>query len=243
MNKELKNKKEYWITPPDVYKKLDDEFHFDFDPCPYPYQGFDGIEVEWGKSTYCNPPFNKLDNQCGRSMTDWIRKGIDENKKGKDVVIVFNTRNLFNMLIEAGAEVRSLGRVKWLDGKTREPWKSPSNTTCFILRGKKESIITQPENEWKEECEIEKIKLRYLVKLYEVSGIKSKDGHDKEIEELTDQFLQSILSQRDKEWREKIENMKCDYPKSSSQKEHQINIEIIERTVNQIREALLKQTK
>ena len=46
-----------------------------------------------------------------------------------------------------------------------------------------------------------------------------------------------------KEVREKIENIKCDYPKSSSQKEHQINIEIIERTVNQIREELLKQTK
>jgi len=55
--------------------------------------------------------------------------------------------------------------------------------------------------------------------------------------------INEILEARDKEWIEKIENMKCDYPKSSSQKEHQINIEIIERTVNQIREELLKQTK
>ena len=26
----------YWITPPDLYERLDAEFHFDFDPCPYP---------------------------------------------------------------------------------------------------------------------------------------------------------------------------------------------------------------
>ena len=58
--------------------------------------------------------------------------------------------------------------------------------------------------------------------------------------------LKSFIDQNfigKKEVREKIENIKCDYPKSSSQKEHQINIEIIERTVNQIREELLKQTK
>jgi hypothetical protein len=28
--------KKYWLTPPDIYDKLDKEFHFDFDPCPYP---------------------------------------------------------------------------------------------------------------------------------------------------------------------------------------------------------------
>lgn len=26
----------YWRTPPDLYAKLDAEFGFDFDPCPYP---------------------------------------------------------------------------------------------------------------------------------------------------------------------------------------------------------------
>ena len=36
-----------WQTPDDVYKKLDDEFHFDFDPCP-PNPTFDGLSIEWG---------------------------------------------------------------------------------------------------------------------------------------------------------------------------------------------------
>lgn len=78
---------------------------------------------------------------------------------------------------------------------------------------------------------------------------------EKELEKLLNSFknddiiidkVEEYLDQnfiRKEALREKIENMKCDYPKSSSQKEHQINIEIIERTVNQIREELLKQTK
>ena len=43
----MKTKKEYWITPPEIYQALDNEFKFDFDPCPYPHkEGFDGTEVE-----------------------------------------------------------------------------------------------------------------------------------------------------------------------------------------------------
>lgn len=39
-----------WSTPPDFYQKLDEEFHFDFDPCPLNPQ-FDGLEVQWGGVT------------------------------------------------------------------------------------------------------------------------------------------------------------------------------------------------
>ena len=130
-------KKEYWITPPEIYKALDQEFHFDFDPCPYPYQGFDGTKTEWGKSTYLNPPFRKSDGRNGAGPTAFIRKAIEENKKGKDVVVIINTNAFINMLLEAGAEMRSMGRVKWLDGRTGEPWKNPSSTTLFILKSKK----------------------------------------------------------------------------------------------------------
>ena len=134
---EWREKREFWITPPELYKRLDDEFHFDFDPCPYPFSGVDGTEIEWGNTTYLNPPFRKSDGHFDKGPTAFIRKAIEENKKGKTVVITINTNAFINMLIEAGAEMRSLGRVKWLDGKTNEPWKSPSNTTLFILRSEK----------------------------------------------------------------------------------------------------------
>lgn len=128
-------KKEFWITPPEVFKKLNAEFNFNFDPCPYPYQGVDGTEIEWGSCTYLNPPFRKSDGKNGKGPTAFIRKAIEENKKGKTVVILLNIMSHINLLLEAGAELRSFGRVKWLDGKTKEPWNKPSNTTCFILHG------------------------------------------------------------------------------------------------------------
>jgi len=137
-HKGAKDGKHYWLTPPDVYKQLNDEFHFNWDPCSYPKpKNFDGLTSEWGKSNYVNPPFGSiLHNGKKKGATAWARKAIEENKKGKQVVVMINTNAFINMLIEAGAEMRSMGRVKWLDAETGEPWGSPSCTTCFILRGK-----------------------------------------------------------------------------------------------------------
>lgn len=30
------DQKHYWLMPPDLLKPLNDEFNFDFDPCPFP---------------------------------------------------------------------------------------------------------------------------------------------------------------------------------------------------------------
>ena len=40
-----KDGKHYWLTPKDIYDKLDKEFNFNFNPCPYPKpEGFDGLK-------------------------------------------------------------------------------------------------------------------------------------------------------------------------------------------------------
>ena len=83
-----------------------------------------------------NPPFRRSDGMFGAGPTAFIRKAIEEQQQGKTSVIVINTLSFINMLFEAGAEPRSLGRVRWLDCETGEPWKQPANTTAFILRGK-----------------------------------------------------------------------------------------------------------
>jgi hypothetical protein len=59
-----KDGKHYWLTPPALYRKLNEEFAFDFDPAPFPLPaGFDGLTVEWGKSNYVNPPFGSILHQ------------------------------------------------------------------------------------------------------------------------------------------------------------------------------------
>lgn len=41
--------------------KLQEEFGFNFDPCPYPKpDDFDGFTCEWGTSSYVNPPFGSI---------------------------------------------------------------------------------------------------------------------------------------------------------------------------------------
>jgi hypothetical protein len=41
-----------WATPKEFYQKLDDEFHFDFDPCPLNTGEIpddkNGLLIEWG---------------------------------------------------------------------------------------------------------------------------------------------------------------------------------------------------
>lgn len=60
--------KHYWLMPPDLFRPLQKEFNFDFDPCPFPRpEGFDGLEVNWGKSNWVNPPFTGMAKQpCKR---------------------------------------------------------------------------------------------------------------------------------------------------------------------------------
>ena len=125
----------YWIIPPEIYEPLNNEFHFNFDPCPYPFER-DGIEIEWGTSNWVNPPFRKRDAINGHGPTSFVRKGIDEAKMGKTSVFILPVQNYVNMLLLAGAEIRPLGRVNWLDARTGKAMQAGSNNAIFVLRGK-----------------------------------------------------------------------------------------------------------
>ena len=132
--------KHYWLTPNDVMKELNDEFNFDFDPCPYPKpEDFDGLTNEWGKSNYVNPPFGSIIHQGKKKgATAWVRKAIAENEKGKDVVFVFPIDKWILMMVKAGAEIRNLGDVKWLATEDKSQGKGLGrHIACFVLKGKK----------------------------------------------------------------------------------------------------------
>ena len=129
--------KHYWLTPPDLYAALDAEFHFDFDPCPYPLpDGFDGLTCEWGQSNYVNPPFGSIWHEGKKKgPTAWVRKAITEHRKGKTVVFVYPLDKWVLMLLDAlGASVRNLGDVRWV--ATEDGSIGPGtgrHIACFIL--------------------------------------------------------------------------------------------------------------
>ncbi len=125
----------FWLVPPEIYNPLNKEFKFDFDPCPYPFVR-DGIDINWGRVNWVNPPFRARDSINGHGPTAFVRKAIEEQKKGKTSVLILPVISLLNMLFEAKAEIRPVGRVKWLHADTGERFKQPSNCAVFILRGK-----------------------------------------------------------------------------------------------------------
>lgn len=108
--------KHYWLTPPDLYAQLDAEFHFTFDPCPYPQpEGFDGLTREWGERNYVNPPFGSIIHQGKKKgPTAWMRKAIVEQGNGRLSVVVYPVDKWVLMMLKAtGSKVRNLGDVRW----------------------------------------------------------------------------------------------------------------------------------
>lgn len=130
--------KHYWLTPAGLYAELDSEFHFDFDPCPYPKpEGFDGLTCEWGQRNYVNPPFGSIihDGQK-KGPTAWMRKAIEEQRKGKLSVVVYPVDKWVLMMLAAtgAANVRNLGDVKWCAIEDGMPGKGTGrHIALFIL--------------------------------------------------------------------------------------------------------------
>ncbi len=134
-----KDGKHYWLTPPDLLQSLNDEFQFDCDPCPYPLpKGFNGLQEDWGWSSYVNPPFGSVViDGVKKGPTAWARKAIIENAKGKRVVLVYPIDKWIMMLLAAGAQVRNLGDVKWCATQDRSPGPGIGrHVACFVLEPK-----------------------------------------------------------------------------------------------------------
>lgn len=102
--------KDDWATPESLYNALDEEFNFDFDPCPL-NPDFDGLDIEWGERNYINPPYSRKLKEA------FIKKAYQESLKNKLCVMllpVSTSTKIFHEVIYPNAEIRFLkGRVKF----------------------------------------------------------------------------------------------------------------------------------
>ena len=129
MNKEacFTSFKDEWNTPESFYQKLNEEFHFDFDPCPS-NPNFDGLIIDWGKRNFVNPPFSEWQT--------WVKKGFEESKKGKLIVFLIaartDTKAFHEIILPYATEIRFIkGRMKFGDSRKSAPFPS----MIVIFRG------------------------------------------------------------------------------------------------------------
>jgi len=127
-----KSKSDKWATPQKLYDELNNEFKFNFDPCPITWKegDLDGLSIDWGSSTFCNPPYSKV--------ALWIKKAYDEWKKGKKIVMLINAitdTKAFHEYIYNKAELRFIkGRISFIDPNNptkKQPNVKPSMLVIF----------------------------------------------------------------------------------------------------------------
>ena len=130
-----------WTTPPELFKKLDDEFHFTLDPCAskenakcekYYTEKEDGLKQNWGgEKVFMNPPYGKF-------VGLWVKKAFEEAQKPDTIVVCLipartDTRWWHNYCMKA-KEIRLVkGRIRFLyDGKVINSSTFPS---CIVIFG------------------------------------------------------------------------------------------------------------
>ena len=120
-----------WMTPKWLYDQLNYEFNFDFDPCPL-YADFDGLEIEWGTSNFCNPPY------IASIKNKFIVKAYYEWKKGKTVVMllpVSTSTRIFHDIIYKRAELR------FLKGRLSFSGKQPDGSFSAVNNSMHDSML------------------------------------------------------------------------------------------------------
>ena len=80
-----------WVTPPELYNKLNDMFDFDLDPCttehnplntPHFYtKKENGLTKQWYGNVFVNPPYDQIE--------EWLAKAQKELETGMAPKIVF----------------------------------------------------------------------------------------------------------------------------------------------------------
>jgi len=120
-----------YSTPMDIFEPLKEEFEIEFDICAssenhkcdlYFTKEDDCLTKDWGDikgNIWMNPPW-------GKQMQKFVRKALEESKKGKTIVCLLpvrsNTKWWHETIIETKMEVRFLrGEIKF-NGLPRGLW-------------------------------------------------------------------------------------------------------------------------
>lgn len=129
-----------WRTPPDLFRRLDEEFAFDLDVAATPqdrligarHEGWDALDgnAKWGESNYINPPY-------GRDMWRWMQRAVIEAQFGKQVVLLLPARTDTHWwtTVMSADEVRFIkGRIKFLNHEGVMMTSAPFPSCIVVFR-------------------------------------------------------------------------------------------------------------
>lgn len=120
-----------WETPQDFFDMLNDEFHFNIDPCAsssnhkcdlYYTVNDDGLKKSWGGyRVFCNPPYSQI--------AKWVEKAYVEAMKPNTIVVLLiparTDTKWFHNFLYGHAELRFIkGRLKFGSAKYNAPFPS-----------------------------------------------------------------------------------------------------------------------
>ena len=127
-----------WYTPQPLFDELNNEFHFDLDPCAtdqnhkcekYYTLESNGLTKDWGGArVFCNPPYSEIEK--------WVEKAFRETRHDDTLVVLLiparTDTKYFHNFIYQRAEIRFIkGRVKYSGAKFNAPFPS----MLVIFRG------------------------------------------------------------------------------------------------------------
>ena len=114
-----------WSTPDGVYKALDDEFHFTFDPCPLggTVDGLATLFTSWeGHRVFCNPPYERIGK--------WLLRAKDAPITVYLIPARTDVKWFHEIVLPYASEIRFIkGRLKF--GGSKNPAPFPSMIVVF----------------------------------------------------------------------------------------------------------------
>jgi phage N-6-adenine-methyltransferase len=128
-NVHFQSKSMEWETPQGLFDELDAVFHFDLDAAAAPSnakcQRFftkedDALQQRWHGSVFLNPPY-------GRSIACFMRKALEESRKGATVVCLVPARTdtaWWHQYARQGQIILLRGRLKFGNASHSAPFPS-----------------------------------------------------------------------------------------------------------------------
>ncbi len=108
-------------TPTGFYNQLNEEFHFNFDPCPL-NSTINGLEIAWGRYCYINPPY-------GKAIRSWLEKALFEIEMKHTKLAVFllpsytDVKWFHEIVLPHAHEIRFIkGRLKFGEHNNAAPF-------------------------------------------------------------------------------------------------------------------------